>query len=56
MICFSNEKEAAITIKEKNKYKWWTAAEYKNVSQSKLHSENNNIEYSLKGYQKHKSC
>ena len=56
MICFSNEKEAAITIKETNKYKWWTVAEYKNVSQKKLHSENSNIEYSLKEYQKHKSC
>ena len=48
MICLSNEKEAAIAIKETNKYKRWTAEVYKNVSQSKMYPEN-------KEYQKHKS-
>ena len=48
MICFSNEKEAAIAIKETNRYKRWTAEVYKNVSQSKMYPEN-------KEYQKHKS-
>ena len=55
MICFSNEKEAAIAIKETNKYKRWRAEEYKNVSQSKRYLENNSNEYNLKEYQKHKS-
>ena len=55
MICFSNEKEAAIAIKETNKYKRWKAEEYKNVSQSKRYLENNSNEYNLKEYQKHKS-
>ena len=55
MICFSNEKEAAIAIKETNKYKRWTAEVYKNVSQSKMYPENNSHEYNLKEYQKHKS-
>ena len=54
-ICFSNEKEAAIAIKETNKYKRWTAEVYKNVSQSKMYPENNSHEYNLKEYQKHKS-
>ena len=30
MICFSIEKEAAIAIKETNKYKRWKPEEYKN--------------------------
>ena len=55
MICFSNEKEAAIAIKETNKYKRWSAEVYKNVSQSKMYPENNSHEYNLKEYQKHKS-
>ena len=55
MICFFNEKEAAIAIKETNKYKRWKAEEYKNVSQSKRYLENNSNEYNLKEYQKHKS-
>ena len=55
MICFSNEKEAAIAIKETNKYKRWRAEEYKNVSQSKRYLENNSNEYNLKESQKHKS-
>ena len=54
-ICFSNEKEAAIAIKETNKYKRWSAEVYKNVSQSKMYPENNSHEYNLKEYQKHKS-
>ena len=54
MICFSNEKEAAIAVKETNKYKRWKAEEYKNVSQSKRYLENSN-ECNLKEYQKHKS-
>ena len=53
-ICFSNKKEAAIAIKETNGYKRWKA-EYKNVSQSKMYTENNSNEYNLKEYQKHKS-
>ena len=32
MVCFSKEKEAAIAIKETNKYKRSKAEEYKNVS------------------------
>ena len=55
VICFSNEKETAIAIKETNKYKRWKAEEYKNVSQSKRYLENNSNEYNLKEYQKHKS-
>ena len=55
MICFSNEKEAAIAIKETNKYKRWSAEVYKNVSQSKMYPENNSHEHHLKEYQKHKS-
>ena len=55
MKCFFNEKEAAIAIKETNKYKRWKAEEYKNVSQSKRYLENNSNEYNLKEYQKHKS-
>ena len=39
MIYFSNEKEAAIAIKETNKYNRWTAEVYKNISQSKMYSE-----------------
>ena len=54
-ICFSNEKEATIAIKETNKYKRWKAEEYKNVSQSKIYPENKCNEYNLKEYQKHKS-
>ena len=30
MICFSNEKEAAIAIKERTKHKRWKTEEYKN--------------------------
>ena len=43
MICFSNEKEAAILVSaivvsaKKHKYKRWKAEEYKNVSQSKMY-------------------
>ena len=55
MICFSNEKEAAIAVKETNKYKRWKAEEYKNVSQSKRYLENNSNECNLEEYQKHKS-
>ena len=55
MICFSNEKEAAIAIKERTKYKRWKAEEYKNFSQRKMYLENNSNEYNLKEYQKHKS-
>ena len=55
MICFSNEKEATIAIKETNKYKRWKAEEYKNVAQSKMYPENKYNEYNLKEYQKHKS-
>ena len=55
MICFSNEKEAAIAIKETNKYKRWSAEVYKNISQSKMYPENNSHEHHLKEYQKHKS-
>ena len=55
MICFSIEKEAAIAIKETNKYKRWKPEEYKNFSQSKMYPENNSNEYNLKEYQKHKS-
>ena len=55
MICFSNEKEAAIAIKERTKYKRWKAEEYKNFSQRKMYPENNSNEYNLKEYQKHKS-
>ena len=51
----SNEKEAAIAIKETNKYKRWSAEVYKNVSQSKMYPENNSHEQHLKEYQKHKS-
>ena len=49
MICFSNEKEAAILVSaivvsaKKHKYKRWKAEEYKNCN-----------EYNLKEYQKHK--
>ena len=55
MIYFSNEKEAAIAIKEKNKHKRWKAEEYKNVLQSERYLENNSNEYNLEEYQKHKS-
>ena len=55
MICFSNGKEAAIAIKETNKYKRWTAGAYKNVSQSKMYVEKSSHEYNLKEYRKHKS-
>ena len=55
MICFSNEKEAAIAIKETNKYKRWKAEEYKNVSQSERYLESNSNEYNLEEYQKHTS-
>ena len=55
MICFSNEKEAAIAIKERTKYKRWKAEEYKNFSQRKMYPENNSNEYNLKENQKHKS-
>ena len=55
MICFSNEKEAAIVIKQTNKYKRWTAEVYRIVLQSKMYPENNSHEYNLKAYQKHKS-
>ena len=55
MICFSNGKEAAIAIKETNKYKRWTAEAYKNVSQSKMYLEKSSHEYNLKEYRKHKS-
>ena len=55
MVCFSNEKEAAIAIKETNKYRRWKAEEYKKVSQSKMYPENNSNENNLKEYQKHKS-
>ena len=48
VICFSNEKETAIAIKETNKYKRWKAEEYKNVSEDKLYPENNNNECNLK--------
>ena len=54
-ICFSNEKEAAIAIKETNKYKRWSPEVYKNISQSKMYIENNSHEHHLKEYQKHKS-
>ena len=50
MIYFSNEKEAAIAIKETNNYKRWKAEEYKNTSQNKMYSGNNRNEYSLKEY------
>ena len=46
MICFSNEKEAAIAIKERNIYKRWTAEEY---------PDNSKNEYHFKECQKHKS-
>ena len=55
VICFSNEKKAAIAVKETKKYKRWKAEEHKTISQTKLYPENNNIEYSFKEYQKHKS-
>ena len=55
IICFSNEKETVIAIKETNKYKRWKSEEYKNVSEDQLYSENNNNECNLKKYQKHKS-
>ena len=48
MICFSNEKEAAIAVKETYKYKRWKTEEYKNISQNKLYPEDNNNEYNLK--------
>ena len=41
MICFSNEKEATIVIKETNKYKMWKSEEYKRISQNKMYPENN---------------
>ena len=40
MICFSNEKEAA--IKEINKYKRWKTEKYKNISQNNVPAENSN--------------
>ena len=55
MLCFSNEKEAAIAIKETNKYKKWKAEEYKNISQNKLYPENNNNEENFEEYQKQKN-
>ena len=55
MICFSNEKEAAIAMKETNKYTRWKAEKYKDTSQNKMYPENNNNEYNFKEYQKHKS-
>ena len=55
VICFSNEKQAAIAVKETNKYKRWKAEEHKNFSQNKMYPENNSNEYNLKEYQKHKS-
>ena len=54
MICFSNEKEAAIAIKKTNKYKRWKAEEYKNISQNKMYPENSNNEYNFIEYQKYK--
>ena len=36
IICFSNQKEAAVAIKETSKYKRWKTEEYKNISQKKL--------------------
>ena len=55
MICFFNEKEATIAIKETIKYKRWKAEEYKHFSQREMYPENNSNEYNLKEYQKHKS-
>ena len=45
VICFSDEKEAVIEIKEIDKYKRWKIEEYKNISQNKMYPENSNNKY-----------
>ena len=43
MICFSNEKKAAVAIKETNKYNRWKAEEYKNTLQITKNIKNINL-------------